>query len=260
MSALEIVLILLAGVGAGTINAVVGSGTLITFPTLVAFGYPPVIATMSNAVGQIPGGLSASFGYRAELRGQGPRIRQLLPASLLGAVTGSWLLLHLPPSVFEVVVPVLLVLAIALVVAQPAIQRAVRRRKEAAGTSVHELSRRQTVLLVLSTYLIGVYGGYFTAAQGVLFVGVAGALLPDALQRVNGLKNVLTLAVNVVAAGAYTIVASDRIQWGAAGLIAAGTLVGGFIGSGVGRRLPAPVLRGIIVALGAVAIWRLLAA
>lgn len=260
MSALEIILIFVAGIGAGTINAVVGSGTLITFPTLVAFGYPPVIATMSNAVGQIPGGISASFGYRKELKGQGPRIRQLMPASLLGAITGAWLLLHLPPTVFEVIVPILLVFALVLVVSQPWIQKTVRRRKEAKGLDLAIMTRRQTVLLIIATFLIGVYGGYFTAAQGVLFVGVAGAMLPDSLQRVNGLKNVLTLAVNVVAAAAYVIVAHDRIQWAAAGLIAAGTLIGGFLGSTFGRRLPAPVLRAIIVVLGCVAIWRLLAA
>jgi uncharacterized membrane protein YfcA len=259
VSALEIILIFVAGIGAGTINAVVGSGTLITFPTLVAFGYPPIIATMSNAVGQIPGGLSASFGYRKELAGQGPRIKQLMPASLLGAITGSWLLLHLPPTVFEVIVPILLVFALVLVVTQPWIQKTVRRRKEAKGLDLGVMTGRQTVLLIIATYLIGVYGGDFTAAQGVLFVGVAGAMIPDTLQRVNGLKNVLTLAVNVVAAAAYVIVAHDRIQWGAAGLIAAGTLIGGFLGSSFGRKLPAPVLRGIIVVLGCVAIWRLLA-
>lgn len=260
MDVAEIILILLAGIGAGTINAVVGSGTLITFPTLIAFGYPPIVATMSNAVGQIPGGLSGSWGYRRELKGQGPRIRQLMPASLLGAVTGAWLLLHLPESVFEVIVPVLLVIALVLVVTQPIIAKWVRRRKEAAGRDQASLSTTQNVLLVVATYLIGVYGGYFTAAQGVLLVGVVGAMLPESLQRVNGLKNVLTLGVNVVAAAAYTIVAFDRISWAAAGLIAAGTLIGGFIGSSVGRRLPAWALRGIIVVLGTVAIWRLLAA
>lgn len=259
MSTLEVVLILLAGVGAGTINAVVGSGTLITFPTLIAFGFPPVVATMSNAVGQIPGGLSASWGYRRELKGQGPRIRQLMPASLLGAVTGSWLLLHLPAKVFEVIVPVLLVIALTLVVTQPAIQRWVRRRKEAAGLDHTVLTSRQNVLLVILVYLIGVYGGYFTAAQGVLMVGVMGAMLPESLQRINGIKNVLTAVVNVVAASAYTIFKFHEINWTAAGLIAIGTLIGGLLGSSFGRKLPPVALRCIIVVLGTVAIWRLLA-
>ena len=259
MSALEIIVILIAGVGAGTINAVVGSGTLITFPTLIAFGFPPVVATMSNAVGQIPGGLSSSWGYRRELGGQAQRIRQLMPASLLGAVTGAWLLLHLPAKAFEVIVPVLLVFALILVVAQPSIQNWIRRRKQAAGLDHTDLSRSHNVLLVISTYLVGVYGGYFTAAQGVLLIGVLGAMLPEPLQRINGLKNVLTLAVNVVAAGAYTIFEFHRINWEAAGLIAVGTLIGGFLGSSLGRRLPPVALRAVIVVLGVVAIWRLLA-
>jgi len=259
VSAAEIILILVAGIGAGTINAVVGSGTLITFPTLVAFGYPPVVAIMSNAVGQIPGGLSGSWGYRRELEGQGPRIRQLMPASLLGAVTGAWLLLHLPASTFEVIVPVLLIMALILVVTQPLIQKWVRRRKQAAGQDHTVPSRRQNVLLVIAVYLIGIYGGYFTAAQGVLMVGVMGAMLPESLQRINGLKNVLTLVVNVVAAGAYTIFEFHQINWAAASLIAVGTLIGGFVGSSFGRKLPPVALRCIIVVLGSVAIWRLLA-
>jgi uncharacterized membrane protein YfcA len=182
-----------------------------------------------------------------------------MPASLLGAVTGSWLLLHLPPTVFEVIVPVLLVIALTLVITQPFIQRWVRRRKAAKGLDHLVLTTRQNILLVLATYLIGVYGGYFTAAQGVLMVGVMGAMLPESLQRINAIKNVLTAVVNVVAAGAYTIFRFDEINWGAAGLIAVGTLIGGFVGSSFGRRLHPVALRCIIVILGSVAIWRLLA-
>jgi uncharacterized membrane protein YfcA len=259
VSPLEIVLIFVAGLWAGTINAVVGSGTLVTFPTLIAFGFPPVTATMSNAVGQVPGGVSGTWGYRRELQGQGHRIRQQLPASLLGAVTGAFLLLHLPASTFEAIVPVLLVIALVLVITQPFIQRWLRRRAAAAGRDQAQQTTSQRIVLIAATYLIGVYGGYFAAAQGVLLVGVMGALLPESLQRVNALKNLLTLVVNVVAASAYTIVAFDRIDWSAAGLIAAGTLIGGYLGARVGRKLPAPVLRGIIVVLGCVAIWRILA-
>jgi uncharacterized membrane protein YfcA len=259
VSPLEIVLIFVAGLWAGTINAVVGSGTLVTFPTLIAFGFPPVTATMSNAVGQVPGGVSGTWGYRRELQGQGHRIKQQLPASLLGAVTGAFLLLHLPASTFEAIVPVLLVIALVLVITQPFIQRWLRRRAAAAGRDHAQQTTSQRVVLIGATYLIGVYGGYFAAAQGVLLVGVMGALLPESLQRVNALKNLLTLVVNVVAAGAYTIVAFDRINWSAAGLIAAGTLIGGYLGARVGRKLPAHVLRGIIVVLGCVAIWRILA-
>ncbi len=259
MSLVEIIVIFVAGLWAGTINAIVGSGTLVTFPTLIAFGFPPVTATMSNAVGQVFGGISGTWGYRRELKGQGRRIRQQMPASLLGAITGAYLLLHLPAKTFEKIVPGLLVIAVLLVITQPFIQRRLRARALRAGRDHAELTRPQTAVLIAATYLIGVYGGYFAAAQGVLLVGVMGALLPETLQRVNALKNVLSLVVNVVAATAYTIVAHDRISWAAAGLIAVGTLIGGFLGARYGRRLPAPALRAIIVVLGCVAIWRLLA-
>ena len=259
MTALEIVFILLAGVGAGTINAVVGSGTLITFPTLIAFGFPPVTATMSNAIGLVPGSLSGTWGYRRELRGQWSRLRLQLPASLLGAIVGSWLLLHLPESAFEVVVPILLVLALLLVVAQPRIQRWARERADRAGRDANELTPTRRNLLVAGTGAVGVYGGYFTAAQGILLVGVMGALLQETMQRMNAAKNLLSLVVNVVAAAAYTLVASDRINWAAAGLIAVGSLIGGFVGSAYGRRLSAPVLRAAIVVLGVIALVRLLA-
>ncbi|WP_232821999.1 sulfite exporter TauE/SafE family protein [Desertihabitans aurantiacus] len=253
----ELLLVLLAGVGAGAVGAVVGSGTLVTFPVLIAFGYPPVVATMTNAVGQVAGGVSGWWGYRRETAGQGRRLLRLLPASVLGAVLGSWLLLHLPERVFRVVVPVLLVLALVLVLAQPRIQAWSRRRAERRGTGSEP--RPRTVRLTLLVFAIGVYGGYFTAAQGILLIAALGLLLPERLQVVNALKVVLTLAVNVVAAAVYAVVAHDEIVWPAAAAIAAGTLVGGGLGATVGRRLPAPALRGVIVVVGAVGIWRLLA-
>ena len=255
MTLVEVVAILLAGVGAGAINAVVGSGTLITFPVLVSVGFPPVTATMSNAIGLVLGSFSGTWGYRRELAGQRCRVLQLMPASLLGAVTGSWLLLHLPAETFETVVPVLLTLALVLVVAQTRIQRALARRRERSGKTA--TSRTRVAATIGGTYLIGCYGGYFTAAQGILLVGVLGSLLPESLQRLNALKNLLALVVNAVAAAAYTLVAYDRISWQAAGLIAAGSLVGGLIGASVGRRLPSGVLRGVIVVLGVVGIWRI---
>lgn len=259
MSTIEVVLIFIAGVWAGTINTIVGSGTLVTFPTLIAFGIPPRVATMSNAVGQIAGGLSGSWGYRRELVGQARHIRQQMPASLLGAITGAYLLLHLPATTFEQVVPVLLVLAIVLVIAQPYLQRYMRQRSQRLGRDQSQMTRPQTVTVIGATYMIGVYGGYFAAAQGVMLVAVMGALLPESLQRVNALKNVLSLCVNVVAATAYTIVAFHEINWLAAGLIAAGTLCGGFLGARVGRKLSPVVLRAIIVVLAVVALCRILA-
>jgi uncharacterized membrane protein YfcA len=249
----------LAGFAAGVINALVGSGTLITFPTLVALGYPPVTSTMSNAVGLVAGNASSTWGYRADLSGQWDRLRWQIPASLAGAVLGAYLLLHLPENVFIKVVPVLLVLALVLVVAGPGIQSWARRRAEAQGRSPEHVTPARMVVLVLGTFAVGVYGGYFTAAQGILLVGVMGALLPESVQRMNAAKNLTTLVVNVVAAVAYTLVAFDRISWPVAGIIAAGSLVGGMVGARYGRRLSPNALRGTIVVVGLIGLYRLLA-
>src|SRR6476659_3496325 len=189
----HMILIALAGVGAGAINAIVGSGTLITFPTLVALGYPPVTATMSNAVGLVAGGVSGTWGYRRELRGQ----------------------------------------------------------------SAEHVSGRRMAALVFGTFVIGIYGGYFTAAQGIMLIAAMSALLPEDMQRMNAAKNLLSLLVNIVAAVAYTVVAFDRISWEAAGLIAVGSLIGGFLGAHYGRRLSPNALRAAIVMVGAIGLYRL---
>ena len=258
MSVPHIVLILLAGFGAGVINALVGSGTLITFPTLVALGYPPVTSTMSNAIGLVAGSASGTWGYRAELGGQWDRLRWQIPASLTGAVLGAFLLLHLPEKVFVEIVPVLLVLALVLVVTGPRIQSWARRRAEEAGRSAEQITPARMAVLVIGTFAVGVYGGYFTAAQGILMVGIMGALLPESVQRMNAAKNLLTLLVNVVAAVGYTLVAFDRISWPVAGLIAAGSLVGGTLGARYGRRLSPNALRATIVVVGLIGLYRLL--
>lgn len=254
----HLVLIVLAGLGAGAINAIVGSGTLITFPTLVALGYPPVTSTMSNAIGLVAGGVSGTWGYRAELRGQWNRLRWQIPGSLIGALIGAYLLLHLPEKVFVEVVPVLLILALGLVVLGPRIQAYARARAESAGRSVEHVSGARMTALVAGTFAVGVYGGYFTAAQGILLIGVMGALLPEDMQRMNAAKNLLSMLVNIVAAIAYTTVAFDRISWMVAGLIAAGSLVGGWLGAHYGRRLSPGVLRAVIVVVGLIGLYRLL--
>ncbi|SMY10898.1 sulfite exporter TauE/SafE family protein [Brevibacterium jeotgali] len=269
MEIYEIIAVLLAGVGAGAINAAVGSGTLITFPALVAFGVPPVTATMSNAIGLIPGGIASSFGYREEIRGQGRRLLKLVPASLLGSLVGAFLLLNLPDDTFESIVPILIVLALVLVVFQPMVQRFLRRKKTAEIAEVAEvapasagmglLSPGRWTLVTLIVLLTAIYGGYFAAAQGIILVGLLGLVLPDSLQRINGAKNVLVLVVNITSATVYTIVGFDRIHWLAVLLIAIGSLFGGYFGARVARKLSPVLLRVIIVALGLVAFWRILA-
>jgi uncharacterized membrane protein YfcA len=254
----DMILIALAGVGAGAINAVVGSGTLITFPTLVTLGVAPVTATMSNAVGLIAGSFSGTWGYRRELRGQWNRLAWQIPASFVGAALGAWLLLHLPEKVFEQVVPVLLILALMLVVIGPYIQAWARRRAEAEGRSAEHVSARRMAALVFATFAIGVYGGYFTAAQGIMLIAAMGAMLPEDMQRMNAAKNLLSLIVNIVAAVGFTLVAFDRINWVAAGLIAAGSLFGGFLGAHYGRRLSSNALRAVIVVVGLIGLYRLM--
>ena len=214
---------------------------------------------MSNAVGLVAGGVSGTWGYRRELRGQWSRLRWQIPGSLFGALAGAWLLLHLPEKVFVQVVPVLLIAALLLVLVGPRIQAWARRRAEDSGRSVDDISRGRMAALVIATFVVGIYGGYFTAAQGILLIAAMGALLPESMQRMNAAKNLLSLIVNVVAAAAYTLVAFDRISWAAAGLIAVGSLAGGFLGAHYGRRLSPGALRAVIVVVGLIGLWRLLA-
>jgi uncharacterized membrane protein YfcA len=252
VSPLEAVLIALAGVAAGTINTVVGSGTLITFPTLLAFGVPPVTANVSNTVGLVPGSMSGVFGYRRELAGQGSRVLRLGSASLLGGVVGALLLLSLPSAAFDAIVPVLIALGVVLVVLGPRIQRSVASRAESRG-GIPDHGVWWVWPAVAAT---GVYGGYFGAAQGVLLMAVLGIGVADSMQRHTATKNVLALIVNAVAALVFIAVAD--IDWAVAGLIALGSVVGGQIGAGVGRRLPPALLRAVIATVGIVALAVLL--
>ena len=259
MTGWEMVAVAAAGFAAGGINAVVGSGTLVTFPVLLAVGLPPVTATVSNSLGLVAGNVSGSIGYRRELRGQRRLLLRLLPASILGALTGAFLLLNLPASSFEAIVPVLIGLAVVLVAVQPALQRALaRRRPPGDADAVPTIGPGRMVALLAGAYATGTYGGYFAASQGVLQIGIFGLLIRESLHRLNAMKNVLTTAVNGVAALAYVVVATDRVDWRAALLVACGALLGGHFGARFGRRLPSAVLRTAIVVLGLVAIGVLL--
>lgn len=255
MTGWEMVAVAAAGFAAGGINAVVGSGTLVTFPVLLAVGLPPVSATISNSIGLVGGSLTGAIGYRRELKGQRRLLVRLLPASVLGALTGAFLLLNLPASSFEAIVPVLIGLAVVLVAVQPALQRALARRRPPVDADTEQrIGPGRMVALFAGAYVTGSYGGYFAASQGVLQIGIFGLLLREPLQRINAMKNVLTTAVNGVAALAYMVVATDRVDWRAAALVACGAIAGGYVGARFGRRLPSAVLRTAIVALGLIAI------
>ncbi|WP_395691901.1 sulfite exporter TauE/SafE family protein [Nocardioides sp.] len=248
MSPLEVVAILLAGVAAGTINTVVGSGTLITFPTLLAFGIPPVTANVSNTIGLVPGSVSGAVGYRRELSGQRSRVLRLGVASLVGGTVGAVLLLVLPAGAFEAIVPVLIVLGLVLVVLQPRISAWVARRHEALGGMPHH----GTWWVWPGVLLTGVYGGYFGAAQGVLLMAVMGTGLDEPLQRLNAVKNVLAALVNAVAGLIFALVAD--VDWWVVLMIGIGSVIGGQLGATVGRRLPGTALRVTIVVVGLVAL------
>jgi uncharacterized protein len=261
VGALDLVLVLAAGVLAGTINTVVGAGTLVTFPLLVAMGIAPLTANVSNTVGLVPASVTGAWGYRRELAGQWPTVVRMAALSAAGGVAGGLLLLAAPAEAFAAVVPWLLVLAAALAYAQPRVAAAVRRRAEARvaaavgpGVGAHDavdagaaggVTRPLTVGLALGVAATGVYGGYFGAAQGVVLLALLGMAWTADLQRANGAKNVLAGVANLVSATVFVI--GGVVDWRIAGLIAVGSAVGGVLGARVGRRIPAPVLRILVV-------------
>jgi uncharacterized membrane protein YfcA len=249
---LEAAAILLAGVAAGSINAVVGSGTLITFPTLLAFGIPPVTANVSNNLGLVPGSVAGAIGYRRELTGQKSRVLRLLSASFAGGLAGAVLLLVLPEDAFEAIVPVLIALGVALVIFQPRLSGWV------AARAAHrpESTRDGAWWVWPGVLLTGVYGGYFGAAQGVLLMAVLGIGIDEGLQRLNAVKNVLAAVVNGVAGLLFAIVAD--VDWRIVALIGVGSVIGGFLGAKIGRRLHPTALRAVIVVVGVVALAALL--
>jgi uncharacterized protein len=248
VSAPEVIAVVLAGVAAGTINTVVGSGTLITFPVLLAVGYSPLVANVSNTIGLVPGSVAGAIGYRRELAGQERRILRLGVAALLGGTTGAVLLLVLPESAFKAIVPVFIAVALVLIVLQPRIAAHLAARR----TEPVEHRRFSAVV----TYATGIYGGYFGAAQGIMLLAVLGVALPEPLQRVNGLKNVLAGLVNLIAGVVFVFRAP--VAWAPALLIAGGSVMGGVLGARFGRRLSPVALRGVIVVVGLVAIAQLL--
>jgi uncharacterized membrane protein YfcA len=301
---LRALIIFAAGLAAGTINTVVGSGTLITFPTLLAFGYPPVLANVSNNVGLVPGVASGVYGYRSELGGQRRRLIRLGSASVCGGLVGAILLLTLPQSAFKAIVPALIGLAVVMVIIQPRLAKwvAERQRARAALATPHGagaaaegvgagaaggvgsgvVSHGASVgvgadgtcavavaappaaaeaiggpVLWVLVFLAGIYGGYFGAAQGVLLIGMIGIALNDSLQRINAAKNVLAGLVNGLAAVVFIL--ATHVDWGVAGLIAAGSIIGGQVGARIGKRLPPWGLRVLIVCVGTAALVKLLA-
>ena len=252
MTGWEEIAVLAAGFGAGILTSTVGVASLLSFPVLLAVGLPPVVANASNTVGMTPAGLSGSFGYRRELREHPVVTTAVLTTCALGSVVGALLLLALPPGVFEAVVPWLILVTTVLVGLQPVINRRVRARRGHDAPDRVRLSPMTTFWATLT----GVYGGYFGAGSGVMMMAVLGFGLDIDLRIVNALKTLAVMAANVVATLIFLVLAD--LDWLAIGLLAAGSVVGGYVGAHIGRRLSATVLRSLVVLAGLTAFVLLL--
>jgi uncharacterized protein len=237
----HILLLVVAGAAAGVVNAIAGGGSLITFPTLIAVGLPSVDANVTNSVAVFPGYVSSVVGSRADLAGQGRRLRAIVPTSVVGAVGGCALLLLTPARAFELVVPFLVLGAAATLAFQ-------QRLRGLVGHPRALSRRRRTITLQGVVFVGAIYGGYFGAALGVMYVAALALILDESLNRINALKNVLSAAVGLVTVVVFAIFAP--IHWDAALTLAPATVVGGYAGARLARRLPARVLRTIIVTFG----------
>jgi len=246
VSAGTVALLAASGFVAGALNAAAGGGSLVTFPALIAAGYPPLIANVTNNVAVFPGYVTGAWGYRGGLRGQRRRIVPLAALSVLGSIIGVGLLLVSSQSAFEGIVPFLVLAACALLAAQPAIgnwlgERAGVRRRPGVGSLVGQT-------------LAAAYGGYFGAALGVAVLALLGVFFDDTLQRLNALKALLQLVIGAVAALGFALL--TPVAWGAAAIVGPASLAGGVVGARLAQRVSDRVLRGGIVAYGVIAaIW-----
>lgn len=256
MELFEVGLLFVAALAAGMMNAVVGAGTLITFPVLLGLGVPPVVANVSNTIGLVPGSVTAAYGFRATLVGRGRTVRQGLMAAGIGGTVGATLLLVLPSETFEFVIPPLLILSGLLAGIQPRVARAVALRRQRDDMPVDVADAPAKSLLVI-VGLTAVYGGYFGAAQGVILLAVLGVFMGGSITNLNGLKNLFAGMANVVSATLYMLLA--EVDWEVVAVVAIASSIGGAIGGKYGRNIPSTLLRGFIVVIAfGVAAWRLL--
>jgi uncharacterized membrane protein YfcA len=238
---MEIGLLAVAGVAAGVVNAIAGGGSLISFPALLAVGYPTVSANVTNTVALWPGYIGGALGYRAELSGQRGRAIAFSVTSVIGALAGCVLLLVTPDGVFKALVPILIAVASLLLAVQPWLKKRLSASERLNG-------RHHAVLLHTGILFGGVYGAYFGAGLGVMLLGILGVFVHDDLQRVNAVRAVLSLVINTVAFAAFALF--GPVHWNAVAVMAVASLAGGFLGARVARRLPPAVLRGVIVTFG----------
>jgi uncharacterized protein len=248
----DALLVAVAGLAAGAVNAAAGGGTLISFPALLATGMPAITANITSSVGLVTGYVGGAVGYRRELRGQQHRIRSLFFSAIVGGIAGAVILLVTPPSAFRAVVPFLVLLSCFLLGVQPFVSKWLLTRREAAPNPQTEI----TPLLHVGLLFAAAYGSYFGAGLGVLLLALLGMLLNDDLQRLNGLKSVLSFIVNLV--GVLIFVVSGNVAWAFAAILLVTSYVGGMLGAWIARLLKPAVLRYAVVILGvcvAVALW-----
>jgi len=249
LSPLHVVLVLGAGLVAGIFNGVAGGGSLISFPLLLALGYPALTANVTNTVGIWPGYLGSAAGYRTEIAGQKVRLVRLSPAAIGGGVIGAILLLTTPSADFTRLAPYLILAAAALFAVQPLLRRALDRGSPTSAT--------RTVLLQGGTFGASIYGGYFGAGMGVMLLAILGLALPDSIARTSGLRTVLSILINGVAAIVFLV--HGGLAWDAVWLLAGGSLVGGWIGARVALAIPAAALRAVVILIGVGTAVKLLA-
>jgi uncharacterized membrane protein YfcA len=240
----EIAALACAAVVAGVINAVAGGGTLISFPAAVAVGLSPLVANATNAVALTPGSLASAFAYRRELGQDRAVVRLFLPAAAVGAAAGSILLLVTPQRVFDAIVPLLVFFATALLFAQNL------RRAQPSLEGAAWLVPQRPVVALLVQFLVGVYGGYFGAGMGIMILAILTRMGGTDIHRMNGVKAVLSAAINALASVAFVV--AGAIDYRAAAVMAAGAIAGGFAGAGVARKVKPSVVRWGVVAIGLV--------
>jgi uncharacterized membrane protein YfcA len=256
MDVADILAVLGAGFGAGVVMTAVGAGSLVSFPILIGTGLSPLVANVCNNVGLVPGGLTGSWGYRRELAGHRGLVLRVAVTSGVGALVGAVLLLVLSADAFDRVVPFLVMAAATLVGLQPLVSAWVRRRAVRSGASPGADRETMGPGLTGVASVIGVYGGYFGAAQGVMLVAFLALGLDVNLQTVNGLKNIAITSANIAASLVFILFAP--LSWPVVGLVAVGSIAGGWLGAHLGRRLPPAVFRTLVVVFGYVVGIRLL--
>ena len=243
LSAVDFILIALAAMAGGAVNALAGGGTLITFPMLTAVGIPPVAANVTNTVAMCPGYFGATMAQANDLRDQKRRLRMLIPISVIGGLIGGVLLLNTDEKVFRALVPYLILLASGLLAVQEPVRAwLVKRSQREGGKPISEKSA------ILPVGLAAIYGGYFGAGLSVIVLAALGLSLDDTLTRLNALKQAIALSVNVAAALFFLF--SGRVVWSAALVMAVGALIGGALGGKLAGRIKPATLRRVVVVIG----------